>query len=61
MVASVDVVWGGTSCWERGVLDEHLVSLVGFSRGWNVGLGVGVVARLRVDIPCLAVVDTKHG
>ena len=27
----------------------------------GVGLGVGVVVGLLVNIPCLTVVDTKHG
>ena len=60
LVASVDVAWGGASCREREVLDGLLVSLVGLG-GQGVVLGVGVVAGLLANIPCLTVVDTKHG
>ena len=59
-MASVDVAWGSASCREQEVLDGLLVSLVGFG-GQGVVLGVGVVAGLLANIPCLTVVDTKHG
>ena len=59
----VDVAWGGGFGRGRGVLDGLLVSLVGLG-GWGVGRGVGVVAGRQgrlFNIPCLTVVDTKHG
>ena len=41
-------------------MSPGVVSLVNLE-GVGCGAGVGVVAGPLVDIPCLTVVDTKHG